>query len=269
MAKFFIDPGHGGESIGASYNGRKEQDDCLRLALAVKALLLTQKGAEVMLSREDDTNPDLKDRAKKANEWGADYFISLHRNAYTPNRAQGVEAWCYSKCAVGGATYNKAEKIVNAVCAATGFVNRGVKLGAPTYADYAVNRYTEMSSCLLEVGFIDSDADNALFDEKFKDTANAIAKSMYEANGGKWVEKSTKTEEKTQTEEKVQTEESGLVYLVQVGAFSDKANAEAYAEKVKKAGFDAFVTVKGDMDGDGKITAADSRDILRASVGLE
>ena len=264
MKKIYIDPGHGGEAIGASYNGRKEQDDCLRLSLAVKAQLLTQKGVEVMLSREDDTNPDIMDRAKEANEWGADYFISIHRNAFTPNKAKGVEAWCYSKCAVGGATYNKAEKIVKEICAATDFVDRGVKLGAPSYADFGVNRYTEMSSCLLETGFVDSDSDNAIFDKQFDKIAKAIAKSIYESNVGKWVDKPTKTEEKTQAEE------DGLVYLVQVGAFSKKANAEACVEKAKKAGFaDAFIAVKGDMDGDGKITAADSREVTRASVGLK
>lgn len=36
MKRIFIDPGHGGGSIGSYYKGRKEQDDCLRLALEVK-----------------------------------------------------------------------------------------------------------------------------------------------------------------------------------------------------------------------------------------
>jgi N-acetylmuramoyl-L-alanine amidase len=38
--KIFIDPGHGGSSIGATYKGRKEQDDCLRLSLKIEEFLL-------------------------------------------------------------------------------------------------------------------------------------------------------------------------------------------------------------------------------------
>ena len=38
-------------------------------------------------------------------------------------------------------------------------------------------------------------------------------------------------------------------------------------EKAKKAGFEAFVTIKGDVDGDGKITAADAREALNKAVG--
>jgi N-acetylmuramoyl-L-alanine amidase len=259
--KIFIDPGHGGSSIGATYKGRVEQDDCLRLALKVRDLLLQQKNVEVKMSRTGDTNPDLKDRAAEANAWGADYFISIHRNALAPNKASGVEIWIYSGCATGGETYNIAKKICDNICTATGFKNRGIKKGAPSYKDFAVNRLTKMSSCLAEVGFIDNDSDNAIFDKKFNEMALSIAKSIYEANGGKWAEIGTKTEEKTPAKN------DGYIYTVQVGAFSDKKNAEAYAEKVKKAGFDAFVTVKGDYDGDGRITAKDAQNVLNKSVG--
>ena len=91
--KIFIDPGHGGGSTGAVYKGRKEQDDCLRLSLAVRDILLTQKDVEVMLSREDDSNPSITERCNMANRWGAGYFCSIHRNAIGENIARGVEAW--------------------------------------------------------------------------------------------------------------------------------------------------------------------------------
>ncbi len=217
MKKIFLDPGHGGTSIGAYYKGRKEQDDCLRLTLAVKAILETQDDVEVRLSREDDVNLDIEDRAREANIWGADYFCSIHRNAFEPEIAKGVEAWCYSKVSVGGETYIMAAKLVNDLCDVTGFVNRGVKLGAPNHKDYGVNRLTNMSSCLLEVGFIDNTADNVIFDSCFAEMALSIAKSLL-AN-------------------------VGLKYRSPV--------------------------VKGDVDGDGIVTAADARLILRAAVGLE
>ena len=256
MKKIYIDAGHGGNSVGAAYKGRREQDDCLRLALAVGRLVAAQ-GIEVKYSRTADVNPDLAVRCKEANAWGADYFVSIHRNAFKPEQARGAEAWIFSGCTVGGQTYGKAREIVNGVCAATGFANRGVKRGAPSYADYAVNRDTRMDSCLLECGFLDNTGDNRIFDEKFDALALAVAGGLCKAVGAAY-----KTPAST---------DGGDLYRVQIGAFGKKENADALAKLAKEKGFDAAVTkiVKGDADGDGRVTAADARAALRLSVGLE
>ena len=66
-----------------------------------------------------------------------------------------------------------------------------------------------------------------------------------------------------------ETGEKGAKYIVQAGAFNKKEYAEAYCEKLKKAGFDAIVTIRGDVDNDGKVTAADARQVLREAVGLD
>lgn len=219
--KIYIDAGHGGDSIGAVYKGRQEQDDCLRLALAVGKLVSAQ-GIEVKYSRTTDVNPDLTGRCNEANNWGADYFISIHRNAFKPEQANGVEAYVYSKCAVGGSTYNKAKKIVDDLCAATGFKNRDVKLGAPSYTDFAVNRVTKMDSCLLECGFIDNSADNKIFDSKFDAMATAIAKGLCSAVGVTY-----KTPERR--------------WRIEVYGATDKTMPLA-VEALKKAGFTAKVT---------------------------
>ena len=245
--KIFIDPGHGGDTIGASYKGRKEQDDCLRLSLAVKNILLTQDDVEVMLSRETDIDIDLVERARIANRWGANYFCSIHRNAFEPNKAKGVEAWIYTGCAVGGATYLMAERLVNDLVASVDFADRGVKLGAPDYKDYAVNRYTKMSSCLLEVGFIDNESDNIIFDAYFADTALSIAKSLM-ANVG--------------------LEYKAPVLLGDVDGDGKITAADARLILRAAVGLEEVSLESGDVDGDGKITATDARKVLRDSVGL-
>lgn len=267
--KIYIDPGHGGDSIGATYKGRIEQDDTLRLSKKIRELLLTQKNVQVKLAREGNTNPSLNARANEANAWGADYFISVHRNALAPNKANGVEIWVYSGCATGGETYNIAKKICDNVCTATGFKNRGIKKGAPSYSDFAVNRQTNMSSCLAEMGFIDSDTDNAIFDKKFNEMALSMAKSIYEANGGKWEGSKPAPAPAPVPNEKDDDVAEGIIYTIQTAAFVSRKNAESMLAKVKAAGFkDAFIAIKGDMDGDGKITAADAREVLNKSVGL-
>lgn len=248
MLKIFIDPGHGGDSIGASYKGRLEQDDCLRLALAVRDILFTQKGVETMLSREDNTDPDLLKRCERANGWGADYFISIHRNAFSPEAATGVEAWVYSEVQTEGVTYNMAKNIVDSVCDATGFRNRGVRKGAPAYRDYAVNNYTKMHSCLLEVGFIDNTKDNTVFDTMFSEIALGIAKSLMENMGLAFVSPVIKGD--VDGDGKVTASDARLILRAAVG-------------------LEEIDTAKGDIDGDGVITSSDSREALRIATGQE
>ena len=248
MVKIFIDPGHGGASIGASYKGRLEQDDCLRLALAVRDILFTQKGVEVMLSREDDSDPDLFKRCDRANGWGADYFISIHRNAFTPEGATGVEAWVYSGVETDGVTFNMAKNIVDSVSAVTGYRNRGVKKGAPAYRDYAVNRYTNMHSCLLEAGFIDNTRDNTVFDTMFSEIALSIARAVMENLGLTFVPPVIKGD--VDSDGKVTASDARLILRAAVGL--EEVDPE-----------------RGDIDGDGKVTASDARDALRLATGLE
>lgn len=248
MVKIFIDPGHGGDSIGASYKGRLEQDDCLRLALAVRDILFTQKGVETMLSREDDSDPDLFKRCERANGWGADYFISIHRNAFTPEGATGVEAWVYSGVETDGVTFNMAKNIVDSVSAVTGYRNRGVKKGAPAYRDYAVNRYTNMHSCLLEAGFIDNTRDNTVFDTMFSEIALSIARAVMENLGLTFVPPVIRGD--VDGDGKVTALDARLILRAAVGL--EEIDSE-----------------KGDIDGDGKITSADSREALRTATGQE
>ena len=51
--RIVIDAGHGGAEPGAIYEGRKEKDDNLRLALAV-GRLLEDAGADVFYTRVND-----------------------------------------------------------------------------------------------------------------------------------------------------------------------------------------------------------------------
>lgn len=63
--------------------------------------------------------------------------------------------------------------------------------------------------------------------------------------------------------------EEDVTYIVQVGAFKKKAYAEDMVKNLKNLGIDAVITIKGDVDDDGKITAADARQVLRWSVGKD
>lgn len=248
MKKIFIDAGHGGANPGATYGKRKESEDVFALAQAVADRLSAVPGVAVKLSRTADTDPELDARTKEANAWGADYFISIHRNAFVPNRASGIEAWIYSKAAINGDAYRKAQRIVDALSTVTGLKNRGVKLGAPKYRDYAVNRDSKMTSCLVEVGFVDNDKDNAAFDGNLDAMADAIAEALCANTGLKYVRKGDVDANGT-----VDVNDARTVLRAAVGLEKLSSDAEKRA----------------DTDGDGKVTVNDARDILRTATGLD
>ena len=177
--KVCLDCGHGGSDPGAVKGSRTEKADVLRLGLKVRDLL-TAAGINVVLTRTADESVSINDRCKIANAAKCDYFLSIHRNAATPDAA-GNEIWVHSQAVAH--VVDKAQKILNAVCAVAG-KNRGVKKGAAgNYTDYGVNRDTDMPSALLELGFITSDTDNKYFDTHFDAYAKAIAKGVCAALG--------------------------------------------------------------------------------------
>ena len=70
-----IDAGHGGADFGATYNGRQEKDDNLRLALAVGEIL-SENGIDVEYTRTTDVYQTPFEKATLGNQSGADFFIS-------------------------------------------------------------------------------------------------------------------------------------------------------------------------------------------------
>jgi len=94
--KVAVDAGHGGDDTGAKGALKlKEKDVALSLANAL-AEQLQAAGFEVLLTRSDDTFIPLWDRARLANEGGADLFVSLHLNSSKARAAKGSEVFFLS-----------------------------------------------------------------------------------------------------------------------------------------------------------------------------
>lgn len=170
-----LDSGHGGRDPGAVYNGRQEKDDALRLVLAIGEIL-QDRGIDVLYTRTEDIYESPFEKAMEANTSDADFFISIHRNSYpTDNTVSGVESLIYDK---SGIKFEMAENI-NEQLEAVGFVNLGVK----ERPNLVVLKRTRMPAVLVEVGFINSDTDNRLFDENFQDITEAIAAGIIDTLG--------------------------------------------------------------------------------------
>ncbi len=165
--KIIVDAGHGGYDGGASYNGRLEKDDTLRLALAV-GNILSDMGYDVEYTRTSDVYDSPVQKARIGNESGADLFVSIHRNSSpTPNTYKGVQTLVYEdvglKANLARSVNNELEKV--------GYRN----INVVERPNLAVLRRTKMPAILVETGFINNDEDNALFDNSFDETARAIA----------------------------------------------------------------------------------------------
>lgn len=156
--RIWIDAGHGGSDPGAV---GKIIEAIYTLIFALElGRVLTIFGIEVNYSRTSDRYVSLGDRCRMANEWGADYFISLHFNA---GGGVGIETFAYSP---GGNGEKLAKAVQSSVIDATGMVNRGQK-----FANFQVLRDTNMAAILIEGGFVDtSDAEKIsteIYKQKF------------------------------------------------------------------------------------------------------
>ena len=171
--RIIIDPGHGGFDAGASYENRKEKDDNLRLALAV-GQRLENAGYDVVYTRTADQYDSPFDKAQIANNAQGDLFVSFHRNSSErPNQYNGVQSLVYG----GSPLADRVAENVNENLAQIGFRN----IGTDQRRELVVLRRTAMPAVLLEVGFINSDQDNALFDQNFSEIADAIVTGIERA----------------------------------------------------------------------------------------
>lgn len=162
--KIYIDQGHNPQNpnAGAEGNGLREQDVVYTIGQELAQRLRADGNYDVRLSRPtpttqlgSSTSTSLSARVREANEWGADYFISLHTNASTVPSASGTETLAFSTETPG---YRLAEAIQRNVVDVTGLPNRGVKLRPGLY----VLRRTAMPAVLVELGFISNPGDAAL-----------------------------------------------------------------------------------------------------------
>ncbi|MDO4555708.1 MAG: N-acetylmuramoyl-L-alanine amidase [Lachnospiraceae bacterium] len=252
MPSIILDAGHGGYDNGASYNGRREKDDNLALALAV-GRELSEQGYPVIYTRTEDVYDSPGQKARIANASGGDYFVSFHRNSSpSPNTYSGVETLVFDDNGV------KAElaRNINSKLAEVGFQDLGVK----ERTDLTVLKRTQMPSVLVETGFLNTDQDNSLFDQRFDQIARAIAEGIIETVGG--AKQSLDQVYRIQiglynTFEQaqyalIQAVEQGYdgdvvpwrnYYAVQLGEFDTIDEARVLEQKLRRDGYDTLIVL--------------------------
>jgi N-acetylmuramoyl-L-alanine amidase len=90
-----LDPGHGGDDLGAHNRWLVEKDLVLNLAGLVRQRLADRAKVQVLLTRATDQYVPLDARAAVANDARADLFVSIHVNASERRAANGIETYLY------------------------------------------------------------------------------------------------------------------------------------------------------------------------------
>lgn len=177
--KIYIDQGHNPTSYhnaGASGNRLYEQDVTFEIGILLAALLEADGHFEVCLSRPtaetvlgSDNDSSLDARVKGAKDFGADYFISLHVNAFTADTAHGIEVYAANQDSV---SYDFGSALLEGLVSSTNLRNRGMKVDPAL----RVLRNATMPAALLEMGFISNSGDAALLAEH----PELFAKGIYD-----------------------------------------------------------------------------------------
>jgi N-acetylmuramoyl-L-alanine amidase len=231
MLKIALDAGHFSKTPGKrclkKLDPKETREWTLndRIADKVEKLLKNYTGYELI--RVDDTTGkkdiSTKNRAKAANNFKADFYLSIHHNAgIEGGSGGGIVAYVAKN--VNAATLEWQKELYNALIAKTGL--KGNRSNPLPKKNYTVIYNTNMPAVLLELGFMDSKTDvPVILSEKYADQcAEAIVSVLVKR--GKLTKKAA---------------EPSKIYRVQVGAYSKKANAEAMLKKLKDAGFDAII----------------------------
>lgn len=230
MVLIYIDAGHGGKDGGASGFNIFEKDIVLKIAKKIQSKLLEYENVKVAMSRESDVFLSLDERTKKANLLNADVLVSIHNNGHTSD-AKGFESFRYPSADSGTvALQNVMHDEIMKSMGGVGIADRGKKS-----ANFHMLRESKMKAVLTENLFITNSSDAKLLkDEGFLEKiAQGHVNGLVSFYGLK--------KKNTPTPKPDQPKQDQKLWKVQVGAFSEKKNAEELADDLFKQGYRPFI----------------------------
>lgn len=151
-----LDPGHGGDDMGAPGSPVEDfpQESELNLSAALAAKYrLEQLGATVTMTRDTDVFYTLAERMEMLNSQKPDFFIAIHHNSAALNsdlnQVGGTEAYWF---------YTEGKPLATALSANVSLTTERNDRG-PKYSAFYVTRSNVCPAVLLELGFVSNPAE--------------------------------------------------------------------------------------------------------------
>lgn len=192
-----IDPGHGGENLGAQYENFTEKEMTMIVARTMKEELEKYENVVVYLTHETDLDMSLKERAVFAKEKQADFLFCLHFNSSVHHNLYGAEVWipAYSDYYVKGRQF---AEIQMQLFSKHGLYSRGIKTKLNDKGEdyYGILRHCSavgVPSALIEHCHMDHDNDKPFYqqsEEQLRDFGRLDAEAVAKYFGLKSSEKS-------------------------------------------------------------------------------
>ena len=198
-----------------------------RICDYVESYLKDYEGYKLLrLDDSDDgaVNVPLADRVKAANNFGADFYLSVHHNAgINGGSGGGIVVYVHPNSSTTSREWQGA--LYDALIDHTGL--KGNRTQPKAEGNYYVLKHTKMPAVLLELGFMDSKTDVPIIltNEYAQQCAKAIVEVIVAK--GKLTKKPVK--------------EESVLYKVQVGAFSKKENADKLLAELKAKGYQGYI----------------------------
>ncbi|WPD20167.1 N-acetylmuramoyl-L-alanine amidase [Thermaerobacter composti] len=224
MPKVYLSPSVQEHNVGVGDYGTEEQR--MQVIGALVETYLRANGFDVRRNRPEMS---LKDIIIDSNRYQPDAHVAIHSNA---GGGEGTEAWYYPGSEQG-------RKLAQAVYDEVAPLSPGKDRGLKTSSVFAELRSTVAPAVILEVGFHDNPADAAWIMSQPRQIAKAIARGICRYFGKAFKDPDTPAPAKPGGGSG--TPGKGVVYRVQIGAFKNRANAEALAAKARKAGFEVWI----------------------------
>jgi len=240
MVKIAIDAGHAGFGVTPGKRtpaGEFEWTFNNKVVLAAMAELNNYEGVQ-LLRLDDPTgrrDVPLRERTNKANQWGADLVWSKHFNAITGRWGNhtGTETFTFNGNKSHNAESVRVARVLHqAMLKAWGLRDRGLKT-----ANFHMVREPNCPAVLTEGGFMDSNIDIKIMrdDAKLAEGGREMARALANYYGLK----------RKDGDRKVEVVLSNNLYRVQVGAFSDRKNAEQLAKELQDKGYPVYIPENG------------------------
>ena len=171
-----------------------------------------------------NTTGDMYQRTAESNKWGAGLHLPIHTNAYN-KKVQGTRIYCYN-------TTGKGYKASKAIMATLKPITPGTSdsINARTNL-YEINN-AKAPVAYIEVAFHDNAEEAQWIIDNTVQIAEAICRGVCDYYGVEYV---------APVVEAPEPEKTDVLYRVQVGAYSKKANAEDMKKKLKADGYDAII----------------------------